>query len=48
MPSPGHGPSGTPVTEPALTGSEAGAEVRHRSLEGSGGVCAIAYRVIGI
>ncbi|GAA4932818.1 hypothetical protein ACFPM3_04110 [Streptomyces coeruleoprunus] len=31
-----------------VTGSEAGAEVQYRSLEGSGGVYTIAYRVIDI
>ncbi|MEU8618940.1 hypothetical protein [Streptomyces sp. NPDC048623] len=31
-----------------VTGSEAGAEVQYRSLEGSGGVYTIAYRVVDI
>ncbi|MFD5588165.1 hypothetical protein ACFW6K_21815 [Streptomyces sp. NPDC058733] len=31
-----------------VTGSEAGAEIQYRSLEGSGGVYTIAYRVIDI
>ncbi|MEV7613369.1 hypothetical protein [Streptomyces sp. NPDC089799] len=31
-----------------VTGSEAGAEVQYRSLEGSGGVYTLAYRVIDI